>query len=115
MLRRALDKYGGDGITSNGVDELRYLLLTSSVEVVNSAEEARPTGTLASRADDSLAVTVGIVPADGVKCERCWHYATNVGSSSTYPGVCTRCADALQEMNFPPVAAPAAAEAAATA
>ena len=36
--------------------------------------------------------------ADGKKCERCWNYSTQVGSSSVYPTVCERCIAALQEI-----------------
>jgi isoleucyl-tRNA synthetase len=44
--------------------------------------------------DGALAVTVA--PAAGTKCERCWTYSINVGRFPVHPGVCERCADALE-------------------
>jgi isoleucyl-tRNA synthetase len=31
-----------------------------------------------------------------VKCERCWHWETTVGHDPRHPGICARCAEALQ-------------------
>jgi isoleucyl-tRNA synthetase len=42
-----------------------------------------------------LAVTVE--RAAGNKCERCWKYTTDVGSSAKYPTVCAACAGAVDE------------------
>ena len=52
---------------------------------------------------DAAVATVGVAPAEGVKCARCWHYSTTVGQSPTYAGVCDRCHAALAAMSFPPV------------
>jgi isoleucyl-tRNA synthetase len=41
-----------------------------------------------------LQVEVGRAP--GEKCERCWNYATTVGSSKAYPKCCRRCSDVLE-------------------
>jgi isoleucyl-tRNA synthetase len=38
--------------------------------------------------------------ADGVKCERCWKYTTDVGAEAKFPTVCAPCAEALQEMGL---------------
>jgi len=92
------------GATGNDVDNLRYLFLVSQVELVQSDEAVSMGATLGSRYDETLAATVGLAPADGVKCERCWNYCTSVGASSAYAGVCERCDAALSRMSFPPVA-----------
>jgi isoleucyl-tRNA synthetase len=42
--------------------------------------------------------------ADGVKCERCWNYTTDVGNDARYPTVCLRCAEALDAIGYPPYA-----------
>ncbi len=44
------------------------------------------------------------LPADGAKCERCWNYSTHVGEDARWPTVCDRCAAALTEMGFAPMA-----------
>ena len=117
-LKSALSKFsGGEGGSSNQVDDLRYILLTSGVAVSASADEAAAAGKLATETDESLQLTVGLAPADGTKCERCWNYETSVGGSSRYPGVCSRCEKALLAMDFPEVtlAQPPVEEAAAAA
>jgi isoleucyl-tRNA synthetase len=35
--------------------------------------------------------------ADGQKCERCWHWETDVGSHPEHPTICARCVKAVQE------------------
>ena len=63
-------------------DDLRYVFIVSQVELF--------------KGEGDLSVSVG--RADGIKCERCWNYTTDVGSVSQYPGVCARCASSLDEM-----------------
>lgn len=76
----------------NHVDELRYLMLASQVELLESAEAL---GELKySFQSDGLGV--GIVKADGVKCDRCWNYSVRVGEASEDPTLCERCIPALQ-------------------
>lgn len=75
----------------NGVDELRYLFITSQVELVESAlamEEVEYKSV-------SESLSVGVVKADGEKCDRCWNYSTLVGEFSEHPSVCERCVAAL--------------------
>jgi isoleucyl-tRNA synthetase len=38
----------------------------------------------------------------GPKCERCWRYVQEVGQDGRFPTVCLRCAEALEEIGFPP-------------
>jgi isoleucyl-tRNA synthetase len=75
----------------NGVDELRYLLISSQVELVDSA--ANLYHLEYKMIADNLAIAV--VNADGEKCERCWNYSPTVGQSSEYPTICDRCVAAL--------------------
>lgn len=71
--------------------------------MVGSAEAAAPEGALATNRDRDLKLTIGLLPADGTKCERCWHYSTDVGMDGPYPGTCERCRVALRDMKFMPV------------
>lgn len=43
-------------------------------------------------------VEVEIERAGGSKCERCWNYSPSVGGNPEEPGICTRCAEALESM-----------------
>ena len=36
-----------------------------------------------------------VEPAPGAKCLRCWKVLPEVGSHATHPGLCLRCADAV--------------------
>jgi isoleucyl-tRNA synthetase len=37
-----------------------------------------------------------VAKADGVKCERCWHWETDVGSNPEHPTICGRCVEAVK-------------------
>jgi isoleucyl-tRNA synthetase len=52
--------------------------------------------TLERHAEKVLGVHVG--RAAGVKCERCWKYTTDVGSTPELPTVCSACAAAVAEI-----------------
>lgn len=41
---------------------------------------------------------ITIVRAEGLKCERCWQYATDVETTGPYPNVCKRCRDTLTSL-----------------
>jgi isoleucyl-tRNA synthetase len=45
---------------------------------------------------------VAVRRSDEPKCERCWRYVQEVGQEGRYPTVCLRCAEALEEVGFPP-------------
>ena len=38
---------------------------------------------------------VKVAHADGQKCERCWHWETDVGKHSEHPTICGRCVAAI--------------------
>jgi isoleucyl-tRNA synthetase len=46
--------------------------------------------------EGSVSKTV-VSKADGQKCERCWHWETDVGSHPDHPAICGRCVTAVQE------------------
>ncbi|HLO84975.1 MAG TPA: isoleucine--tRNA ligase [Nostocaceae cyanobacterium] len=75
----------------NGIDELRYLFLTSQVELLDSGEKLQEVK-YTLQADNW---TIGIVNAEGEKCDRCWNYSTHVGESTEHPLLCERCVPAL--------------------
>jgi len=81
-----------DALSGNGVDELRYLFLTSQVELLDSV--APLTDVKYKSQSDSL--SVGMIDAEGVKCDRCWNYSTHVGESAAHPLLCERCVPALE-------------------
>ncbi|HEX4342480.1 MAG TPA: zinc finger domain-containing protein, partial [Verrucomicrobiae bacterium] len=51
----------------------------------------------------ALKITVGemvshtVSKADGQKCERCWHWETDVGIDPANPTICARCVEAVKQ------------------
>ncbi|BAU42150.1 isoleucine--tRNA ligase [Leptolyngbya sp. O-77] len=76
----------------NGVDELRYLFLASQVELLDAP------GILADLKYSAEAgdLSIGVVDAEGKKCDRCWNYSPHVGESAEHPLLCERCIPALE-------------------
>ena len=55
-----------------------------------------------SNPDFAAPYIVIAMPAGGQKCERCWRHTFDVGIDARWPSVCSRCAEALDAINFPP-------------
>ena len=62
-------------------DDLRELLNVSQLDLV--ADEA------------ATAPAFAVAHAEGQKCERCWHWETDVGQRAAHPTLCGRCAQAV--------------------
>jgi isoleucyl-tRNA synthetase len=60
---------------------LRFIFIVSQVVLKEGAE-----------------LSVKVERAEGVKCERCWHYTTDVGADPRFPGACLRCVANLNEI-----------------
>ncbi|AOY83970.2 isoleucine--tRNA ligase [Moorena producens JHB] len=80
-----------DSLSGNQVDELRYLLLASQVELVDSLEAIQT----ATYSAESETIALGVVNAEGLKCDRCWNYGPKVGTIAEHPTICERCNAAL--------------------
>jgi isoleucyl-tRNA synthetase len=63
-------------------EALRELLNVSQLEI---------------KAEGDQAIVVTVAKADGQKCERCWHWETDVGSTPEHPTICARCVTAVNE------------------
>ncbi len=59
-------------------DELRFVLITS-----------------AARWQPGDALAVEVKPSSAAKCERCWHWRSDVGHDGAHPGLCGRCTSNL--------------------
>ena len=73
-----------------GVD-LAEIAITSGAELVEGNPPAE-----AYALPDVPGVGVVFRPAEGEKCERCWKILSDVNTDRNVPGVCRRCADAVQ-------------------
>ncbi len=92
-LQQELELFNNcDSLTGNKVDELRYLFLSSQVELVSDISAIQT----AEYKGESDFVSVGIIKAEGEKCDRCWNYSTQVGKFADDPTICERCNAALK-------------------
>jgi isoleucyl-tRNA synthetase len=85
LIGKALDAKVSLGIPTDQAalaeqnrEPLRELLNVSQLEIKPAAD-----------------ATVSVSKADGEKCERCWHWETDVGSNSEHPTICGRCVKAV--------------------
>lgn len=68
-------------------NELRFVLLTSGAQVADYAlanDEAQQSELLKG-------LKIALHKAEGEKCQRCWHYTTDVGQNPEHTEVCGRC------------------------
>ncbi len=72
------------------VDNLVDWLLVSALRFGGEP----PAAVLAEASDEGI--TVRIARAAGEKCERCWHYETDIGQHPAHPTVCGRCVAVLE-------------------
>ena len=102
--RKILEDLVGDehlispSVKTNGVDELRSVLMLSQVHVVDTKEEISSScdEKYISRSDTSSGCVVGVAKAAGTKCGRCWFWDTQVGKLGLpQDDACQRCNDAI--------------------
>jgi isoleucyl-tRNA synthetase len=72
------------------VDNLADWLLVSALHLGGEP----PAAVLAEASDETF--TLRIARAEGEKCERCWHYETDIGQHAAHPTVCGRCVAVLE-------------------
>lgn len=71
-------------------DELRFVLLTSTVAVMPLAEKPAD-APVVDLAGSKLALAASV--SEQAKCTRCWHYRADVGEAAEHPELCLRCVD----------------------
>ena len=67
-------------------NELRFVLITSQAVIKPLSEADVAEGELAGLA-------VKVERAEGKKCPRCWHYATDIGTHAEHASICGRCVE----------------------
>jgi len=73
------------------VDNLADWLLVSKLTLAQGP--ASETSVLTEACEAGVRVQISKAP--GTKCERCWHYESDIGSHSAHPTLCGRCVDVL--------------------
>lgn len=86
-------------VKTNGVDELRTVLMLSQVNLVTSKEklEAACDKKYTSAGDTASGCVVGVTKASGTKCGRCWFFDPLIGKQGLrHADACQRCNHAIQ-------------------
>ncbi|WP_011608339.1 isoleucine--tRNA ligase [Histophilus somni] len=70
-------------------NELRFVLITSQVVV-------KPLSKADVAESELTGLAVKVERADGEKCPRCWHFATDIGSNKEHSHICGRCIENVE-------------------
>jgi isoleucyl-tRNA synthetase len=111
LIGKALDaklvlKGKGEGASywNENKESLRELLNVS--QLVSEAASVHPLNVPAGEVDTRIhalvkpylkEMLVEVTKADGLKCERCWHWETGTGSNQEHPTICGRCVEAVKQ------------------
>jgi len=71
-------------------DRLKFIFIVSGVELVDQLDGD------AYQSDVIEGLKVGVKPAPGKKCERCWNYFVETEASADHPSICKRCVTNLE-------------------
>ena len=84
--------------------EAKVTLSGANAAIINTEEEtAKALRELVNVSQLELICKVGepdkvsVSKADGQKCERCWHWETDVGSNPEHPTICGLCVEAVKQ------------------
>ena len=103
---------GGGGGEGNDVDTLRYALMISTVQIVETAAEVQEACgeeysiTAEEATGSGFAMGVKSAKSSGlVKCERCWFFTSDVGKGegACKDDLCVRCDGVVAKKGFVPV------------
>jgi isoleucyl-tRNA synthetase len=83
-----------DALRMDGLD-LEELFIVSKLELKNADHTEALPNELASEEIEGL--RIGVAPAVGEKCERCWRIDEQIGKAGR-EGVCPRCAGVLERL-----------------
>jgi isoleucyl-tRNA synthetase len=79
---------GSDPLLANAKTHLEFLRELSNVSQFEI------------ETDGNGVVPVEVVLAEGQKCERCWHWETDVSETAEHPTLCGRCVEAVRQFKI---------------
>jgi isoleucyl-tRNA synthetase len=84
------------------VDNLADWLLVSRLSITDTSQPDRPSPEEVLAESREAGLTIRILRAPGEKCDRCWHYETDVAEHRLSEGVggriCGRCRQVLEPL-----------------
>jgi isoleucyl-tRNA synthetase len=72
--------------------------LQEAVQHLEALRELLNVSQLEIKAGPGKEVGISVEKASGQKCERCWHWETDVGSNAEHPTICARCVKAVTQV-----------------
>jgi len=78
-IKKVLEEYSSD---------LWELFIVSQVEISTVGSSILK--------NEEEGIKVGVVKAEGQKCERCWIYSPTVGKDEKHPTICSKCLEAIE-------------------
>ena len=76
-------------------DALEEILIISGFSLGKAEEATEAEGRISYESKEIEGLRITVEAAAGAKCERCWHYRTQIGENADHPMLCNRCAEAL--------------------
>ena len=74
------------------VDNLRDWLLVSHLQL-----GGEPWAEILISKETEIGI-IEIAKAKGIKCDRCWHFETDIGMNHEHPKICSRCFNIIQRL-----------------
>jgi isoleucyl-tRNA synthetase len=72
--------------------------LQAAAQHLEALRELLNVSQLELKAGTGKEVGISVEKAAGQKCERCWHWETDVGSNAEHPTICARCVKAITQI-----------------
>jgi len=69
----------------------------ASIFIVSQVELKQVSTVKAPLSDYFGQTEIEVLPADGVKCSRCWNWRVDVGNAAAHPSLCGRCAGIVEQ------------------
>jgi isoleucyl-tRNA synthetase len=88
-IGKALDAHASIGSKSKTHGEIASKMAGDFRELINVSQ-------LTFRPNEVLPACI-ITKAAGQKCERCWHWETDIGTNPEHPTICGRCVEAVKQ------------------
>ncbi len=81
-------------------NEWNTLKEISIISELTYVEDFTQTGIEPYVSSEIEGLSIGVRPAKGEKCERCWIRSTSVGDNSEHPIICSRCCSVVEDMDI---------------
>ncbi len=82
------------GFFADSLEQLRELCIVSSLRTAEDKDREL----VFVEAEEVAGLEIAVVPAPGIKCERCWTISPSVGKDTEHPVLCSRCVAVVRQL-----------------